>query len=213
MLSKVLIISLLLFSFNKMNAQTNTDDTVLDEVIIHSKTKKKIKKVKVKGFPFYSYFSKNESVITGFEKLPEGKITTVTFNFNNKFTRFTGDVFNQINTNYLDMQFGLLVFERNADGTVGAVISNCVIKFLVSKEHKGNFVLNVSEIDFPESGFFIGFKVLSETYEKEASFYVMMCDNDENTSYRTYNHFNISDRDQLYNSNGEHLKITLGIEQ
>ncbi|WLD24458.1 hypothetical protein NU10_03405 [Flavobacterium dauae] len=206
---------LMLFSFclSTLSAQNKSDETTLDELIINSKAKKKIKKLKVKGFPFYSYYIKNESIITGVTNLPEGKIKSVVFNFNNRFTRFVSGNFDQLNINFLDMEFGILVYEMNDKYQLGNIISECEVKFSVTKDHKGDFKVDVSEIDFPKSDFFVGFKVLSKTYEKDASFYVMMCDNDENTSYRTYKKIKGINKTDFFNLENGHLKITIEIEQ
>lgn len=212
---KTLLLSML-FSFcsTTLFAQNKNDETTLDELIIHSKAKNKIKKLKVKGFPFHGYYSQNESIVTSMTNLPKGKVKSVIFNFNNRFTRFVGQNFDQINISYLDMEFGILVYEMNDKYQLGNIVSDCEVKFLVSKDHKGDFKVDVSEIDFPEGRFFIGFKVLSETYKNGiGSFYVMVSDNDENVSYRTYKNFKgVADTD-FFNLDNEHLKLTLEIEQ
>ncbi len=212
---KILLL-LMLFSFcsTTLSAQNQNDETTLDELIINSKTKKKIKKLKVKGFPFYGYYIQNESIVTGMTNLPEGKVKSVIFNFNNRYSRFAGGIFEKINTNFLDVEFGILVYEMNDKFQLGNMVSDCEIKFSVSKDHKGDFRIDLSEIDFPEDQFFIGFKVLSETYKNDiASFYVMLCDNDENVSYRTYKNLNGVAETDFFNLNDSHLKITLEIEQ
>lgn len=209
----LLLLVLLLFCSTTLFAQNKNDETTLDELIINSKAKNKVKKLKVKGFPFYGYYSQNESIVTGINNFPEGKIRYVTFNFNNGFTRFVGGVTNRINTNFLDTEFGILVYEMTDDGKVGRLISDSEIKFLVLKDHKGDFKVDISEIDFPENRFFVGFKVLSETYKSDASFYIMLCENDENVSYRTYKNYKGVKGNDFFNLTDEHLKMTLEIEQ
>lgn len=212
---KILLL-LMLFSFcsTTLSAQNKNDETTLDELIINSKAKKKLKKLKVKGFPFYSYYNQNESIVTGINNPPKGKVQSVTFNFNNRYTRFVGGNFDQININYLDMEFGILVYEMNDRYQLGNIVSDCEVKFSVSKDHKGDFKVDVSEIDFPEDRFFIGLKVLSETYKNNiASFYLMLCDNDENVSYRTHKDFKKANRNDLFNLEEGHIKVTLEIEQ
>lgn len=208
------LLLLMLFSFcsTALFAQNKNDETTLDELIINSKTKKKLKKLKVKGFPFYSYYTQNESVVTGLNNLSKGKVKSVIFNFNNRYTRFVGQNFDQINISYLDMEFGILVYEMNDKYQLGNIVSDCEVKFSVSKDHKGDFKVDVSEIDFPEGHFFIGFKVLSETYKSDASFYVMLCDNDENVSYRTHKNYKGANGND-FNLEEGHLKMTLEIEQ
>jgi len=210
------LLLLMLFSFCSaiLSAQNKNDETTLDELIINSKAKKKIKKIKVKGFPFYGYYSQNESIVTGMTTLPEGKVKSVTFNFNNRYTRFVGGNFDQVNINYLDMEFGILVYEMNDKFQLGNIVSDCDVKFSISKDHKGDFKVDVSEIDFPKDRFFIGLKVLSETYKNDiGSFYVMLCDNDENVSYRTHKNYKGANGNDFFNLEEEHLKMTLEIEQ
>lgn len=210
------LLLLMLFSFcsTALSAQNKNDETTLDELVINSKAKKKIKKLKVKGFPFYGYYGQNESIVTGLTNLPKGKVKSVIFNFNNRYTRFVGQNFNQINISYLDMEFGILVYEMNDKYQLGNIVSNCEVKFSVSKDHKGDFKVDLSEIDFPEGQFFIGLKVLSETYKNDiGSFYVMLCDNDENVSYRTHKNYKGLNGNDFFNLEGEHLKMTLEIEQ
>ena len=213
------LLLLMLFSFcsTTLSAQSKNDETTLDELIINSKAKKKIKKLKVKGFPFYSYYSQNESVVTGINNLPKGKVKSVIFNFNNIFTRTVGGITNQINTNFLDVEFGILVYEMNNEYQLGNIVSDCEVKFSVSKDHKVDFKVDfkvdLSEVDFPKDRFFIGFKVLSETYKNDASFYVMLCDNDDNVSYRTHKNYKGTNGNDFFNLNDGHLKMTLEIEQ
>lgn len=212
---KILLL-LMLFSIcsTNLSAQNKNDETTLDELIINSKAKKKIKKLRVKGFPFYGYYSQNESIVTGITTLPEGKVKSVIFNFNNRFTRFVGRNFDQVNLNHLDMEFGILVYEMNDKYQLGNIVSDCEVKFSISKDHKGDFKVDVSEIDFPKGRFFIGLKVLSETYKNDiGSFYIMLCDNDENVSYRTHENYKGDNGNDFFNLNNEHLKITLQIEQ
>ncbi|WCM41483.1 hypothetical protein MG290_11045 [Flavobacterium sp. CBA20B-1] len=212
---KILLL-LMLFSFcsTTLSAQNKNDETTLDELIINSKTKKKIKKLKIKGFPFYGYYNQNESIVTGINNPPKGKVKSVVFNFNNRYTRFVGQNIEQVNISYLDMEFGILVYEMNDRYQLGNIVSDCEVKFFVSKDHKGDFKVDVSEIDFPEGRFFIGIKVLSETYKNGVgSFYVMMCDNDESVSYRTHKNHKESNKNVFYNLNDGHLKMTLEIEQ
>ena len=129
------LILMLLFPVS-LFAQSKIEDTTLNEVVINANKKKKIKKLRVKGFPpLHNYFIQNESIITGINNCPSGKIKSVIFNFNNNFTRFVGSKFNQINDEFLDMEFGLLLYEMNDDGTIGNVVSDSEIKFFVSKDH------------------------------------------------------------------------------
>lgn len=214
-MSKTLLL-LMLFSFcsTTVFSQNQNDETTLGELIINSKAKKKIKKLKVKGFPFYGYYSQNESVVTGMTHFPEGKVKSAIFNFNNRFTRFVGKNFDQVNLNHLDMEFGILVYEMNDKYQIGNIVSDCEVKFSVSKDHKGDFKVDISEIDFPKGRFFIGLKVLSETYKNDiGSFYVMLCDNDENVSYRTHKNYKGANWNDFFNLNDGHLKMTLEIEQ
>lgn len=210
------LLLLMLFSFcsTTLSAQNKNDETTLDELIINSKAKKKIKKLKVKGFPFYGYYSQNESIVTSMTNLPEGKVKSVIFNFNNRFTRFVGRNFDQVNLNHLDMEFGILVYEMNDKYQLGNIVNDCEVKFSISKDDKGDFKVDVSEIDFPKGRFFIGLKVLSETYKNDiGSFYVMLCDNDENVSYRTHKNYKGAKGNDFFNLDNEHLKITLEIEK
>lgn len=208
---------LFLFIYPSLFAQNKIEDTTtLDEVVITTHKKKKIKKIKTKGFPYYDYLVKNESVVTGITNYPLGKVKYVTFNFNNRYTRFIGNMVNKIQNNFLDVKFGLLLYEMKDDETIGSLISDSEITFFVSKDHKGVFKIDVSDLNFPKDKFFIGFKVLSKTYEKDASFYVMMCDNDENVSYRNFKHFSVSklnNSSKFQISNQGHLKLTLSVEQ
>lgn len=209
-----LLLMLLTFFSTTLSAQNKNDETTLDELIINSKIKKKLKKLKVKGFPFYGYYIQNESIVTGMTNLPDGIVKSVIFNFNNRYTRFVGGNFDQINIKYLDMEFGILVYEMNDKYQLGNIISDCEVKFSVSKDHKGDFKVDLSEIDFPEDRFFIGLKVLSETYKNDiGSFYVMLCDNDENVSYRTHKNYKGANGNDFFNLNDGHLKMTLQIEQ
>ena len=112
------------------------------------------------------------------------------------------------------MEFGILVYEMNDKFQLGNIVSDCDVKFSISKDHKGDFKVDVSEIDFPKGRFFIGLKVLSETYKNDiGSFYIMLCDNDENVSYRTHKNYKGANGNDFFNLEEGHLKMTLEIEQ
>jgi len=198
-----------------MYSQIDNNDNLLDEVIIDSNRKKKIIKYRTKGFPFYGYLFSDEFQISSVQNLPEGKIKTVVFNFNNQFSRIVGAMIDEIHSNYFDVKFGIMLFEMNNDKSVGGLISDSDVTFIVDKNHKGNYRVDVSTLDFPSKQFYLGLKVLSKNDNENPGYYLMMTDNDKDISYEK-RIFKVPNSNEIltdfFMSDG-HLKMTLEIEQ
>ena len=170
-----------------LSAQNKNDETTLDELIIHSKAKKKIKKFRIDGIiPEFQALSKDNFFITKFDELPKGKIISATFYFNTWAPNFVNSMNEDFKTNYKDVDLGILVYEMKKDGTLGKIISDSQINFTIKKEHKGGLKIDVSSIDFPEDYFFMGVKVLSECDADEGNFFIRICETDKTFSYETF---------------------------
>ena len=183
------LLLLMLFSFcsTALSAQNKNDETTLNELIIYSKAKKKIKKFRIDGIiPEFQALSKDNFFITKFDELPKGKITSATFYFNTWSPNFVNTLNKDFKTNYKDVNLGLLVYEMKKDGTLGKIISDSEIKFTVKKEHKGGLKIDISSIDFPEDHFFMGVKVLSDCDAEEGNFFIRICETDKTFSYETF---------------------------
>lgn len=217
MIRNLLIIILVVCSSFLIQAQNTIEETTLDELEITSKRKKKIKKHKISGKPAFNSISQDEFIVTSVNQLPEGKIKSVSFYFNTSFVDFATLVTgNQFNVNYIDVELGLLVYEMRKDEQLGNLISDCEIKFIVPHHHKGAFKVDVSEIDFPNENFFIGFKVLSETNKDESNIYLRLFESDNHVSYSEIWMKDFSNPDKEIKkiiSNFAHLKMTFEIEQ
>ncbi len=215
---KILLL-LMLFSFcsTNLSAQNKNDETTLDELIINSKAKKKIKKYKLSGSPAYNSIDQDEFIVTGVNNIPKGKVSNVTFYFNTLFIDFVDYVSGEkFNTNYIDVKLGLLVYEMNDNKEIGKIVSDCELTFIVPHNHKGAYKVDLSTIDIPEDKFFIGFKVLSKTNKGENNIYIRLFESDE---YLSFSEIYVSDfsNPEKYTkkiiSNFAHLKMTLEIEQ
>ena len=183
----LLLLMLFLFCSAILSAQNKNDETTLDELIINSKAKKKIKKFRIDGIiPEFQALSKDNFFITKFDKLPKGKIISTTFYFNTWAPNFVNSMNEDFKTNYKDVDLGLLVYEMKKDGTLGKIISDSQINFTIKKEHKGGLKIDVSSIDFPDDYFFMGVKVLSECDAEEGNFFIRICETDKTFSYETF---------------------------
>lgn len=213
----LLLLMLLLFCSTTLFAQNKDDETTLDELIINSKAKKKIKKYKLSGRPAYNSIEQDELIVTGVYDIPKGKISNVTFYFNTSFVDFVDYVSGEkFNTNYIDVKLGLLVYEMKDNKEIGKVVSDCELTFIVPHNHKGAYKVNLSTIDIPEDKFFIGFKVLSKTSKGENNIYIRLFENDEYLSFSEIyvKEFSNSEKDtKMIISNFAHLKMTFEIEQ
>ena len=210
------LILMLLFPVS-LFAQNKGDETILDELIINSKAKKKIKKYKISGSPAYNSFAQNEFIVTSVNEIPEGKVSSVTFYFNTSFIDFVDFVSGKkFETNYLDVELGLLVYEMKDNKELGALISDCEKNFVIPHNHKGAYKVDLSTIEIPKGKFFIGFKVLSKTNKDENNIYVRLFESDDYISYsETYlaDLTNPEKEIKMITSNFAHLKMTFEIEQ
>ncbi|SEH75391.1 hypothetical protein SAMN02927937_01237 [Paenimyroides aquimaris] len=208
----ILMFPVALFAQNKIE-----DTTTLDEVVITTHKKKKIKKLKISGTPAYNSFSQGEFIVTSVNEIPKGKISSVTFYFNTSFIDLVDFVSGKkFDTNYLDVKLGLLVYEMNENRELGNIISNCEITFVVPHNHKGAFKIDLSTIDFPKDKFFIGFKVLSQTNKEEYNIYVRLFEKNNHISYSEMiikDLTNPEKETKILTPYFANLKMTLEIEQ
>lgn len=213
----LLLLMLFLFCPTILLAQNNNDETILDELIINSKTKKKLKKYKLSGRPAYNSMDQDEFIVTGVTNLPKGKISNVTFYFNTSFVDFVDYVSGEkFNTNYIDVKLGLLIYEMKDNKEIGEIVSDCELTFMVPHNHKGAYKIDLSKIDIPDDKFFIGFKVLSKTNKGENNIYIRLFENDEYLSFSEIyvKDFSNPEKDtKMIISNFAHLKMTLEILQ
>ena len=187
MIQRLLIFMVMVLCTSSFFAQTIVEETILEELEITSKKRKKIKKYKLNGFPpDFIDFSTNEFVVTNFENLPKGKIISATFYFNTWLPSFANSVNQEFKIDYKDVDFGILVYEMKKDGTLGELISNSEVKFTVNKEHRDAFKIDVSSIDFPSDKFFLGIKALSDVTIGEGSFYLRLCEPELNYSFQKF---------------------------
>lgn len=200
-----------------LSAQSITEETVLEEVLINTKKKKKIIKHKISGTPAFDSFAQGEYIVTSIDKLPEGKITSVIFYFNTWFIDFVDFVSGEkFDTNYIDVELGLLVYEMTENRELGKLVSDCDIKFVVSHKHKGAYKIDLSTLDIPEDTFFIGFKVLSKTNQDEHNFYVRLFEDDRFISYNEVffkDHSNPKNKIQQVVPAFANIKMTFEMEQ
>lgn len=211
------LLILLTFFSTDLFAQNKIDEVTLDEIVISFNKKKKIKKHKISGTPAFNSISQDEFVVTSVNHLPKGKVKSVSFYFNTSFIDLV-DVISgkRFETNYLDVQLGLLIYEMGVDNQLGNLISNCELKFVVPHNHKGAYKVDISNIDLPDENFFIGFKVLSKTNKDENNLYLRLFEDEKHVSYSEilmkYSSNSGKEIKQLV-SNFAHLKMTFEIEQ
>ena len=187
MIQRLLIFMVMVLCTSSFFAQSTVEETTLDEVEITSKKKKKIKKYKIDGLnPEFQVLSKDNFFITKFDNLPKGKIISTTFYFNTWAPNFISSINDDFQTNYKDVDLGILVYESTKDGTLGKILSDCEVKFTVKKEHRGDLKIDISEIDFPKKDFFMGLKVLSDCNADEGNFFIRICESDKTFSYETF---------------------------
>lgn len=207
---------LMLFPFI-LSAQNIIKETTLEEVLIDTKKKKKTIRHKISGTPAFNSFSQGEYIVTSIDKLPEGKITSVIFYFNTWFVDFVDFVSGEkFETNYIDVELGLMIYEMTENRKLGNVISNCDIKFVIPHNHKGAYKIDLSTLDIPEDTFFIGFKVLSKTNQGEHNFYVRLFEDDRFISYSEVvfkDHSNPDNKIQQVVPAFANIKMTFEIEQ
>jgi|SRR5690554_122230 len=200
-----------------LSAQSIIEETTLEEVLINTKKKKKIIKHKISGTPAFNSFSQGNFIVTSIDKLPKGKISSVSFYFNTWFVDFADFVSGKkFDTNYIDVELGLLIYEMAENRKLGKVISNCDIKFVVSHKHKGAYKIDLSTLDLPKDKFFIGFKVLSETNEGENNFYVRLFEDDNHITYREVvfkDHSNPNNEIRQVVPDFANIKMTFEMEQ
>lgn len=212
MLHRLLLLTLVFLCSSTIFLQNTIEETTLDELEITSKRKRKIKKYKLNGFPpDFIDFSKNEFVVTYFENLPKGKVISDTFYFNIWVPYLRKSDNKNYEYKYKDVDFGILVFEKKKDGTLGTLISDSEVKFTVKSNHRGEFKIDVSSIDFPSNNFFLGFKALSDVKYYDSFYNVLLCYSDLNFSY-------ISEKKEneqfiRIHESGNALKTILEIEQ
>lgn len=215
---KILLL-LMLFTFYPtiLSAQNKNDETTLDELIINSKAKKKLIKHKISGTPAFNSISQDEFIVTGVNEVPKGKVKSVSFYFNTRFVDVVDVVSGKkFDTNYLDIELGVLVYEIAENRDLGKIISDCEVKFIVSKNHKGAFKVDLSSLDLPDDKFFIGFKVLSQTNKDENNIYLRLFEDGNYVSYTEVymNDFTTSEKIVKRIMPGfAHLKMTFEIEQ
>lgn len=217
MLHRLLLLILMLFCSSAIFAQNTIEETTLEELEITSKKRKKIKKHKISGTPAFNSISQDEFIVTSVNQLPKGKVKSLSFYFNTAFIDFVDLVSGEsFETNYLDVELGLLVYEMGNDNQLGNLISDCELKFVVPHHHKGVYKVDISEIDLPEDNFFIGFKVLSETKKDESNIYLRLFESDSHVSYSEMwmkDFSNPEKESKEIISNFAHLKMTFEIEQ
>ena len=206
-----------MFHFQFIKAQNTIDETILEEIEIISKKKKKIKKHKISGKPAFNSFSKGESLVTRVQNLPEGKINSVTFYFNTSFIDLIDIVSGKkFDTNYKDVELGLLIYESDEFNKLGKLISDCEYKFVVANSHKGAYNLNLRNMILPKDNFFIGFKVLSETNKDEHNLYIRLFESENDLTYTEMWASDINnnqDRFLISDTNMFHIKMTFEIEK
>lgn len=187
MFHRLFFLMILMLSSVSMFSQIDTEETTLDEIEISTKKKKKVKKYKIEGLiPEFQVLSKDNFFVTKFDDLPKGKIISMTLYFNTWAPNFLNSINDDFKTNYKDVDLGILVYEMKVDGTLGKIISDSDIKFIVKKEHRGAMKIDLSSIDFPDTPFFMGIKVLSDCDADEGNFFLRICETDKTYSYETF---------------------------
>ncbi|WP_177762491.1 hypothetical protein [Flavobacterium sp. I3-2] len=206
MIQKILLLTLIFLYSSTIFPQ----ETI--EKIQITKKKQRIKKIKMKAkFAGYTSLSKDDFIVTYFENLPKGKVISATFYFNIWVPYLRKSDNKNYEYKYKDVDFGILVFEKKKDGTLGTLISDSEVKFTVKSNHRGEFKIDVSSIDFPSNNFFLGFKALSDVKYYDSFYNVLLCYSDLNFSY-------ISEKKEneqfiRMHESGNALKTILEIEQ
>lgn len=169
---KLLFVCLLSFIFQTGFSQIDTSKKLspvtLDTLLVLPKSKKIIK-VHLKGYPSYSGLSQTTAVVSYAGNLPRGLLKSVSFYFN---CGLVNHLKKRCKINYKDVELGLLIYKANSDSTIGDVISQNDIKFIVTSEHRGQFKVDVRSLKVRENSIFIGFSVLSKLPKDENNIYV-----------------------------------------
>jgi len=171
---KYLIISL--WGLTTCYAQNIAKDTLhLDQVVI-TKSRKAKPKVATANYRSFCTYTSNAAfmspVITLVDRLPPGNLNKITFFFNTETSS------GQEPVNFQDQEVELLFYHVNDDNTPGNVIEHASKIIHVSKDHRGKFPVDVSDLAVYNPGrIFIGLRLLSAERKFEWNFHIAcICD-------------------------------------